>query len=67
MFMQKVFSKVNLLQTVSNQEVTLTKLIIMLRIAKKLYIGALSDLCINSSYNNVAKGNRLLLKKHFFI
>ena len=44
MFMQLFFSKVNpacpILQTVSNEEVTLEKLIGMLWIAQKLYFGA---------------------------
>ena len=47
--MQMVFSKfiqrVTALLTVSNQEVTLKRLISMLRIARKLYVGTLSDLC----------------------
>ena len=39
----------------------------MLRIAQKLYVGrkVIYVRCINYSYNNVAKGNRLLDKKHF--
>ena len=47
--MQMVFSKfiqrVTALLTVSNQEVTLKRLISMLPIAQKLYVGAQSGLC----------------------
>ena len=39
------FFKVTALLTVSNQEVTLKRLISMLQIAQKLFVGALSDLC----------------------
>ena len=62
MFMQMVFSKVNqrvkILPTVSNQEVTLKRLMSMLPIAKKLYVGGkvIYVRCMNCSYNNVAKG-----------
>ena len=41
----KFIQRVTVLLTVSNQEVTLKRLISMLPIAQKLYIGALSDLC----------------------
>ena len=41
MFIQRVIA----LLTVSNQEVTLKRLINMLPIAQKLYVGAKSDLC----------------------
>ena len=43
--MQMVFSKVHQVLTVSNQEVTLKRLISMLRFAQKMCVGALSDLC----------------------
>ena len=51
------------------KEVTLKRLISMLRIAQKLYVGALSDLCemYNCSYNNAAIGIRLLDKKAVFV
>ena len=53
---------------VSNQEVTLKRLRSLLRISQKLYVGAYSDLCeMNCSYNNVAKGIRLLDKKSIFV
>ena len=49
MFMQLFFSKVHpachSIVNGSNQEVTLKRLISMLRIAQKLYVGALSDQC----------------------
>ena len=56
---------VTILSTVSNQEVTLNRLISMLWIAQKLYVGAYIDLC--EMYNNVPKGIRLLDKKAFFV
>ena len=47
--MQMVFSKVHpachSIVKVSNQEVTLKRLISMLSIAQKLYVGTQSDLC----------------------
>ena len=39
-FFLKFAQCVTILQTVSNQEVTLKRLISMLRIAQKLYVGA---------------------------
>ena len=47
-----------------NQEVTLKRLISMLTIAQKLYVWrkVIYVRCINCSYNNVAKGIRLLDK-----
>ena len=44
-FFLKFTPCVTILQTVSNHEVTLKRLISMLRIAQKLYVGVLSDLC----------------------
>ena len=60
---------VTILQTVSNQEVILKRLISMLRIAQKLYVGrkVVYVRCINCSYNNVAKGIRLFDKKTVFV
>ena len=69
MFIQLFFSKVhpvchNIANSIKlfNQEVTLKRLISMLWIAQKLYVGAevIYVRCINWSYNNVAKGIRLL-------
>ena len=67
MFFFKFTQRVTILQTVSNQEVTLKRLISMLRIAPKLYVGGkvIYARCINCSYNNVAKGIRLLNEKAF--
>ena len=45
MFFLKFIQRVTALLTVSNQEVTLKRLISMLRIAQTLYVGMLSDLC----------------------
>ena len=42
------------------------RLIKMLPVAQKLYVGAYVR-CINCSYNNVAKGIHLLDKKTFFV
>ena len=70
MFMLLVFTqRVTILPTVSNQEVTLKRLIIMLRIAQKLMLGrkVIYVRCISCSYNNVAKGIRLLDKKAIFV
>ena len=47
-FFLKFTQRVTILQTVSNQEVTLKRLISMLRIAQTLYVGALSDLYLNA-------------------
>ena len=44
-FFLKFTQCVTILQTVSNQEVTLERLIRMLWIAQKLYVGAYSALC----------------------
>ena len=41
----KFTQRVTILRTVSNQEVTLKRLITMLPIAQNLYVGAQSDLC----------------------
>ena len=52
-----------------NQEVTLKRLLSMLRIAQKLYCGlkVISVRCKNCSYNTVTKGIRLLDEKAFFV
>ena len=65
----KITQRVTMLQTVLNQEVTLKRLIGMLSIAQKLYVGAklIYVSCINCSNNNVAKGDRPLDKKTFFV
>ena len=70
MFMQMFFKftqRVTILQTVSNQEVIVKRLISMLRIAQKLFVGGkvIYVRCINCSYNIVAKGIRLLNEKAF--
>ena len=58
--------KFTILQTVSNQEVTLKILMSMLLIAQRLHVGASSELCEMNKlfYNNVIKGIRHLDKKH---
>ena len=58
-----------MLQTVSNQEVALKRLISMLLIAQKLYVGrkVIYVRCIKCSYNNVAKGINLLDEKAIFV
>ena len=65
----KFIQCVTILQTVSNQEVTLKKLISMLRIAQKLYAGrkVIYVRRIYCAYNDVTKGIRLFDKKqqHF--
>ena len=75
--MQMVFFKFNqrvkILQMVSNQEVTLKRLISMLPIAQKLYIGAQSDLCEmyiqqcgpKESFSLIKKKQFLLIQKTF--
>ena len=67
-FSLKFTQCVTILQTVSNNEVTLKRLISMLRIAQKLMLGrkVIYVRCINCSYNNVAKGISLLDKKAIF-
>ena len=71
MFMQLFFLKfiqrVTILQMLSNQEVTLNRLISLLWIAQKLYVGALSDLCemYKLFIQQCGQGIRLLDKKHF--
>ena len=66
-FFIKFTQRVTILQTVSNQEVTLKRLISMLQIAQKLNVGhkRIYVRCINSSYNKVANGIRRLDKKAF--
>ena len=66
-FFRKFTQHVTILQTVSNQEVTLKRLISILRTAQKLYVGAgtIYVRFINCSYNNVTKDIRLLDKKPF--
>ena len=66
-FFLKFIQRVTILQTVANQEVTLKRLISLLRIVQKLYVGrkVIYVRCINGSYNNVAKDICLLDKKHF--
>ena len=65
--------RVSILQTVSNQEVTFKRLISILQIAQKLFVGGgggrkvIYVRCINCSYNNVAKVIRLLDKKAIFV
>ena len=73
MFMQLFFflkftQRVTILQTVSNQEVTLKRLISILWIAPKLYVGRklIYVRFINCSHNNVTKGIHLLDKRAFF-
>ena len=56
MFSLKFMQRVTILQTVSNQEVSLKRLISMLPIAQKLY-----------SYHNVAKCIGFLDKKAIFV
>ena len=51
------------------QEVTLKRLISMLRVAQKLYVRAkvIYVRCISCSYNNMAKSIRLLDKKAILV
>ena len=67
MFFLKFTKRVTILQTVSNQKVTLIKSDNMLPIAQKLFLGRklIYVRYINGSYNNVAKGICLLDKKAF--
>ena len=67
LFVLKFTHRVTILQTISNQDLTLERLISMLWIAQKLMLGrkVIYVRCINCSYNNVAKGIPLLDKKHF--
>ena len=68
-FFQKFTQRVTILQTVSNQEVTLKRLIRMLLIAKSCVLGrkVIYVRCKNCSYNNVTKCIRLRDKKAFFV
>ena len=67
-----VFSKVHQachnIVMISNQEVTIARLISILWIAQKLCVGikVIYVRCIKCSYNNEAKGIRLLDKKNIF-
>ena len=65
----KFTQRVTILQTVSNQKVTLKKLISMLWIAQKLYVRTQSDLCeiYKLFIQNVGKGICLLEKKVYFV
>ena len=67
LFFLKFTQCATILQTVSNQEVTLKRLISMLWIAQSCMLGrkVIYVRCINCSYNIVAKGICHLDKKHF--
>ena len=73
MFMQTVFSKIHPachnIANGSNQEITLKRLLNMLPIIKSCILGrkVIFVGCINCSYNNVAKGIRLLDVKAIFV
>ena len=72
MFMQMVFSKVHpvcvsILHKGIKPGITRKRLISMLPIAQSYMLGrkVIYVRCINCSYNNAAKGIRLLIKKQF--
>ena len=70
MLMQMVFSKVHLACPYIANGIKRGRLISMLPIDQKLYVGAkmIYVRCINCSYKNVAKDIPLLdKKKHFFL
>ena len=67
LFFLKFTQRVTILQMISNMEVTLKRLISMLRIDQSciLWCKVIYVRCINCSYNNVAKRICLLYQRHF--
>ena len=68
-FFLKFTQRATILQTVSNQEVTLKGLLACCGLLKSCILGrkVIYVRCINCSYNNVAKCIRLLDKNAFFV